>query len=144
MHMAWGYCWMGLIFAGLSTIFTGGMLTQIILLGLGAAMFWQAILSVRKLGDAHYKPRKGVVLGLLVAAGISFPLRFAILLAAGAPARYADYSTGDSGGAAPLVAGNASTFYPGSVFLMLSLSVLAVAVVGAARFQLNRSWKEAG
>jgi len=53
--MAWGYCWMGLFFAGLSTIFIGGMLTQTALLGLGMAMFWQAILSVRKTADPEDK-----------------------------------------------------------------------------------------
>ncbi len=108
------------------------------------AIFWQAILSVRKTADPEYKQNKETVLGALAAAGISFPLRFAILLAAGVPARYADNSTGDGAEVAQFVAGNASAFYSGSAFLMISLSVLAVVVVGAARFQLNRAWKEIG
>ena len=139
MHMAWGYSLMGFLFSVLAAVFARGMLSQIILLSLGAAMFWQAIQRVLKTEFSDCKPGRGTVFTVLAAAGISFPLRFAAVLADPIPARYADYSSQENDLMAQSLAGSASTLSPASVFLMIGLSAVAAVVLGIVRYQERRA-----
>jgi hypothetical protein len=82
------YSWIGLIMAVLSAFVTQSVLLQIVLLGLGAAMFIMATFRIIIMGASSTLASKKTLVALSSVAAGSFFTRFAILLATAQPARY--------------------------------------------------------